>query len=213
VVASLLFLTFTLIAFLDGAGFSTCFSPKGRSCVNFRKDSVADLEAGYGYKESDDMDSEETSDSEVNQGNPLEGKRIFGAFKEPFNLQKCLGYISNYLEDTGDFNENEVEEFIDDLSKRWMFVDSDETGLCSVQELRLAVWESDPESANRLLPDGPLPKAQQDIVDEILEGVKIGGRNAFTFWDLAIHVYEDREVDGISFIVPRQGWAYADLQQ
>jgi len=172
-----------------------------------------DLECGPcgGSRSKNDSRSEKPIGSRVNRGNAIEGKHIFGQFKEPFNVQKCLGYLSNYLLDNVGFSAVEVEEFIDDLSKRWMFVDRDESGMCTVLDLRQAVWESDPECADRPLPDGPLPNAQQDIVDEILEGVKIGSRSAFTFWDLANHVHEDREVKDMCFPVPRQGWAYADF--
>jgi large subunit ribosomal protein L4e len=128
---------------------------------------------------------------------------------EPFSIPKCCAYTQKYLESLND-DDLDAEEFVQELEQRWRFVDADESGLISVQELRTAVWEREPDNKSKKMPKGKFPKALQDIVDDILNGT--GNKAEFSFWDFVGYVMKDREArTDIKVPVPpkKNTWAHA----
>lgn len=103
----------------------------------------------------------------------------------------------------------DVEDFIGELEQRWCLLDADQSGLVTIQELREAVWNREPDNKGTKCPtSGKLPKALQDVVDEICTGT--GQHEVISFWDFVSFVISDREArDDIQINRPADSWAYA----
>jgi hypothetical protein len=128
---------------------------------------------------------------------------------QTFDLEKCLAHTKKYLA-TQDAVENS-DDLIPVIRKRWVFVDSDKSGLCTYEELRQATWDSEVDNKGKGMPAGPLPSALQDIVDEIAVGTKTKAPNGdFDFWAfLAYIITEDQGIEGVTVPTPSEGWANA----
>lgn len=101
-----------------------------------------------------------------------------------------------------------MDEFTHALEARWRQVDLDDSGTVTRHELRLAVWNYEPENRGVPLPE-QLPVQMQDVLDEIVAGT--GNRNEFTFWHFVPFVLESKEaIDGLRVPVPPRncGWAH-----
>lgn len=127
-----------------------------------------------------------------------------------FDFDKCLAYTTKYLyawkkenPAAGDVPELDVEEYIAELEARWRLIDEQCVGGVTRNQLREAVWHNDADYEGQPMPEGPLPEALQDIVDDIISGIGMQDNcNTFSFWEFANYLL--RDADGIDYgvIVP-----------
>jgi len=127
---------------------------------------------------------------------------------EHFSLPKCLQYVARELKRVKP--DTDVEEFVEQLESRWRFVDADESGMVSLEELREAVWHTEEDNAGIPMPAGQFKKDLQDIVDEIWIGC--GSKLEFSIWDFVEFMVQEQLL-GEDVRIPTppasDGWAHA----
>lgn len=127
---------------------------------------------------------------------------------EHFSLVKCLAYTTRELNKARP-DGLDVEEFVEQLESRWRFVDADESGLVSLEELREAVWHTEEDNAGVPMPAGKFKKDLQDIVDEIWIGC--GSKAEFSIWDFVQFMLNEQLLEHIRVPPPPASctWAHA----
>mmetsp|Transcript_21805 Transcript_21805/g.43265 ORF Transcript_21805/g.43265 Transcript_21805/m.43265 type:complete len:237 (+) Transcript_21805:68-778(+) len=137
-----------------------------------------------------------------------------------FQVKRCLSYTRQFLEQWTQANPQQpsedadldVEEFMGELEVRWRLIDEAARGQVTVNDLRLAVWDNEPSNTGTPMPP-VLPEGLQLIVDDIIGGVGLDGRNlnaTFTFWDFVNYLL--KEADGVNYNIviasPPEAWAH-----